>query len=156
MKTTNKHLLKLSKEIAQKELKEHLKLYRDVIPNAYEKENTPEAKEAYLKQQTQFIYTELSRIKNALLKGKFYVNIEYVSKSGMSRKINIGYIYKNNFRHIRNKHILKFACINEKGLIGGCGMDMCFHAQYSLFNKLHRSYKQARYQTRMKTYNTIF
>jgi len=155
MKTSNKHLLKLAQAIAKKELKGHLKFYQEVIPHAYEKESTPEAKERFYNDSVKHFYTQLSRIKNALLNGKFYMSVTSVSKSGMSRTLKIGYIFKNNFVHIRNEHLLALAGLDKKGKISGCGMDMLFHSQYILFNKLHRSYKEAKYQTRMKTYNTI-
>jgi len=96
---------------------------------------------------------ELSRIKNALLNGRFYASVESVSNSGMSRVIKIGYIYQNKQHIIRDEKILKLAGISKNGRISGGGMDMLFHAQYNLFMSLHRSYKEAHYQKRMSTYN---
>jgi hypothetical protein len=102
-----------------------------------------------------YYYSELLRIKNALLKGNFYAGVQSVSKSGMSRVIKLGYIYKNKFRSINDPQILALACCDRNGRISGCGMDMLFHAQYTLFNNLHSSYKRANYSTRMKRYNFI-
>lgn len=155
MKTSNKHLLKLAQDIAKKDLNEHLKLYREVIPHAYEKENTPEAKERFYNDSVNHFYNELTKIKNALLKGKFYISVVKVASSGMSRTLKLGYIYKNNFIHIRNEHLLALAGLDKNGRVYGCGMDMLFHTQYVLFNKLHRTYKEANYSKRMKTYNEI-
>ena len=155
MKTSNKHLLKLAQDIAKKDLNEHLKLYKYFIPNLYEEENTPEAKERFYNDSIKHFYNELTKIKNALLKGKFYISVVKVASSGMSRTLKLGYIYKNNFVHIRNEHLLALAGLDKKGRVHGCGMDMLFHAQYTLFHNLHSNYKRAKYQTRMKTYNQI-
>ena len=100
-----------------------------------------------------YYYSELLRIKNALLKGNFYAGVKSVSRSGMSRIIKLGYTYKNKLISIRDPKILALACCDKNGRISGCGMDMLFHAQYTLFHNLHANYKRARYQTRMKNYN---
>jgi len=98
---------------------------------------------------------ELQAIKDALLAGNFWMRVDSVSKSGMSRKIVMAYMKNNRPVKIWNKQILQLACCDKDGRIGGCGMDMLFHAQYSLFHALHRSYKEARYQKRMKSYNYL-
>ena len=100
-----------------------------------------------------YYYSELLRIKNALLKGNFYAGVKSVSRSGMSRIIKLGYTYKNKLISIRDPKILALACCDKNGKISGCGMDMLFHAQYTLFHNLHANYKRASYQTRMKNYN---
>ena len=151
----NKHLLKLSENFAKNELDKHLDFYRNHIPNMYDKESTKEAKQKYLNESIKHYYTQLTKIKNALLNGRFYAGVKSVSSSGMSRIITIAYIYKNKLHTIRDPQITALACMDKKGRIGGCGMDMLFHAQYTLFNKLHRSYKEAKYQNRMKDYNLI-
>ena len=102
-----------------------------------------------------YYYSELLRIKNSLLKGNFYAGVQSVSKSGMSRIVKLGYTYKNKFRSITDPKILSLACCDKNGRISGCGMDMLFHAQYSLFHSLHSNYKRANYQKRMKPYNQI-
>ncbi len=151
----NKHLLKLSQNFAKNELEKHLDFYRNHIPNMYNKENTEEAKEKYLNESIKHYYTKLTKIKNALLNGRFYAGVKSVSASGMSRIISIAYIYKNKLHTIRDEQITALACMDKKGRIGGCGMDMLFHAQYSLFNRLHTSHKKANYQKRMKNYNLL-
>jgi len=142
----SKHIEKHANKIAEGKLKEHLKFYAEHIPNSYDKQNTTEAKEQYLKDSSKYYGAELTRIKNALLRGRFYAGVKSVSASGMSRIITLAY---------RDKNILALAGVSANGRIGGCGMDMLFHAQYTLFNNLHRSYKEAKYQTRMKEYNRI-
>ena len=109
----------------------------------------------YREWQVNYFTDELTRIKNALLNGKFYCGVMSVSRSGMSRKIKIGYLYKGQLNIIHNPQILKLAGINKKGNISGCGMDMLFHSQYTLFQNLHTSYKQAHYQRRMKRYKEL-
>lgn len=102
-----------------------------------------------------YLTQELYRIKNALLNGNFYAGVISVSRSGMSRKIKLAYTYKNKLIRISQPEILKLAGVSAKGSIGGCGMDMLFHAQYTLFMNLHTSYKRANYSKRMKQYNNI-
>jgi len=150
-----KHILKLAEGLAKERLKDHLKFYRKHLAHCYDKENTAEAKERYLNDSIKYYSKELTRIKNALIKGRYYSSVKSVSASGMSRIIIIGYIYKNKFRTIRDEQILSLAGVDKNGRIGGCGMDMLFHAQYTLFNNLHNSYKVAHYQKRMKEYNNI-
>ena len=150
-----KHIKKHAGKFANAELNEHLNFYREHIPESYDKENTPEAKERVYKDYFKYYGAELTRIKNALLNGRFYAGFKSVSKSGMSRTITLAYVYKNKLHTIKNKHILSLAGVSENGRIGGCGMDMLFHAQYTLFNNLHRSRKEAHYQKRMANYNNI-
>jgi hypothetical protein len=107
----------------------------------------------YREMSKDYILQELTRIKNALLKGKFYAGVVSVSRSGMSRKIKLAYVYKNELITIRDPKILKLAGVSSNGSISGCGMDMLFHAQYTLFHNLHRNYKRANYQNRLKPYN---
>tara|TARA_S200002703_G_C3607491_1_gene186563 strand:- start:71 stop:451 length:381 start_codon:yes stop_codon:yes gene_type:complete len=103
-------------------------------------------------QYREYLLWELTRIKNALLNGRFYAGVVSVSRSGMSRKIRLAYVYENRFITITDPQILKLAGVNRNGSISGCGMDMLFHAQYTLFHNLHRSYKRANYQNRLKPY----
>lgn len=150
-----KHIEKHAEKFANAELNEHLKFYREHIPTSYDKESTPEAKDQYLKDSSKYYGAELTRIKKALLNGRFYAGVKSVSKSGMSRTITLAYVYKNKLHTIRDKNILALAGVSENGRIGGCGMDMLFHAQYTLFNNLHRSYKEANYSKRLKQYNNL-
>ena len=106
----------------------------------------------YREHSKEYILRELTRIKNALLNGRFYAGVISVSSSGLSRKIKLAYIYKNELITIRDPKILKLAGVSPKGNISGCGMDMLFHAQYTLFQNLHTSYKGANYQNRLKPY----
>lgn len=133
----SKHILKLAEQQFNFELNE----YRYLT-------------EEHRKEQIELNALELTRIKNALLKGNFYCRVERVSSSGMSRKISLAYTYKNKIRSISDTFLLKLAGCDKNGRIGGCGMDMLFHAQYTLFQNLHRSYKEAHYQKRLARYNT--
>lgn len=98
---------------------------------------------------------QLNNIKNAMLKGTFYAGVESVSASGMSRIIKLAYIKNNRLNHINQDFLLKLAACDKNGRISGCGMDMLFHAQYTLFHNLHSDYKKAHYQKRMKQYNNL-
>lgn len=125
---TTKHIQKLSQELTKNEEPRYQKTSKD------------------------YISQELTKIKNALLKGQFYAGVVSVSRSGMSRKIKMAYIYKNELITIRDPKLLKLAGVSSKGTISGCGMDMLFHAQYTLFHNLHTNYKKANYQNRLKPY----
>ena len=98
---------------------------------------------------------ELTLLRNALLRGRFYVGVDSVSKSGMSRTLTLAYCYKNQINKVWNPLVLGLAGCNPSGRIAGGGMDMCFAAQYNLFCSLFRSYKEAHYQKRMPTYNSL-
>ncbi|QDP66352.1 MAG: hypothetical protein Unbinned6224contig1000_73 [Prokaryotic dsDNA virus sp.] len=137
MKTT-KHILNLAEALVNEDIK---------TSDFWTEKDKP--------QLTNWKAEELQRIKNALLKGKFYAGVESVSKSGRSRTIKLAYIYKNKLHKIGDKEILSLAGVSENGRISGCGMDMLFHAQYTLFHNLHKSYKAAHYQKRMPQYNNL-
>jgi hypothetical protein len=109
----------------------------------------------YREAQINYMAKELTKIKNAMLSGKFYAGVISVSRSGMSRKIKLAYIYKNRLVNIGNPNILKLAGVSPNGSISGCGMDMLFKAQYNLFVTLCGGYKRARYSERMKQYNNF-
>ena len=137
MKTT-KHIKKIAFAMAKKDIK---------------KSNFWTDKD--IDRLTEWNAETLTKIKNALLNGRFYAGVKNVSSSGMSRIITLAYIYKNKLHTIRDEQILSLAGCKKDGKISGCGMDMLFHAQYTLFHNLHKTYKQAHYQKRMKRYNNL-
>lgn len=101
----------------------------------------------------EYIERELTDLKNALLKGRYYTGVDSVARSGMSRVISIGWIKDNHFK--RAPHfVYKLAGCDSNGRIGGCGMDMLFAAQYNLFTQLCDS-KRLPYQKHMERYNDI-
>lgn len=64
-----------------------------------------------------------------------YTNVNSVSSSGMSRNISCYIVKSGKIRNI--DHLVSDACGVSEGKhgglqISGCGMDMCFHAVYSL------------------------
>lgn len=64
-----------------------------------------------------------------------YTNCEEVSRSGMSRRISLYIVIKGEIVNItrRVSIITNFGLSSRGGLIvGGCGMDMGFHAVYTL------------------------
>lgn len=135
---TTKHIQKLAEVIAKKDIENS---------NYWTDEN--------LEQLKGWNIETLQSIKNALIKGTFYAGVKSVSKSGMSRKIELAYIKNNKLIKISDPEVLKLAGVSKDGRISGCGMDMLFHAQYSLFHNLHSNYKKAHYQKRMARYNTL-
>jgi 5'-3' exonuclease len=137
MKKT-KHILKLAEKLAKENIKDS---------NLFTDKDLNWLVDSYA--------IELTRIKNSMLKGTFYAGVISVSSTGMSRKIRIAYIYKNQLYKIRDARYLALAGCDKNGRISGCGMDMLYHAQYTLFQNLHSSYKEANYSKRMKTYNDL-
>ena len=135
-------MTKRIKELATLEAKETIK-------------NSTYWKDEDINKLVEWTATDLTQIKNALLNGRFYCGVDSVSKSGMSRKIKLAYIFKNKLRRITNPFILNLAGCTKDGRITGCGMDMLFHAQYTLFQNLHRTYKEAHYQKRMAQYKNL-
>jgi len=151
MKPT-KHLKGLAEVLTNEDLKEHLNFYSQHIAHAFEKENTEESKERFFNSTYKERLTQLNDIKKALYNGSFYMRVDSVSKSGMSRKIQFAYVKNNKIVSIRDKKILNLAGCDKNGKISGCGMDMLFHSQYTLFINLHKSYKKANYQKNLKQY----
>ena len=101
----------------------------------------------------EYIERELTDLKNALLKGRYYTGVDSVARSGMSRVISIGWIKDNHFK--RAPHfVYKLAGCDVNRRISGCGMDMLFAAQYNLFTQLCDS-KRLPYQKHMERYNDI-
>lgn len=137
MKTT-KHIEKLAEKWFNHDLKKY-SFMNDSDRDYYLKNNA----------------RRLTDIKKALLKGNFYIGVQSVSSSGMSRVLKLAYIKNNRLHTINDQFLLKLAGCDKNGRIGGCGMDMCFHAQYTLFHNLHDSYKKAHYQKRMTSYNNL-
>lgn len=88
----------------------------------------------------------------ALLSGNYWTRVDSVSKSGMSRVIEIAYIRKNQLQKAYHPLLLELAGCDKNGRISGCGMDMLFAAQYDLFRSLCPGH---RYQTAMKQYNCL-
>ena len=74
-------------------LKEHLKFYAQRIPTSFDKQNTTEIKAKYFKDYCKHYGTELTESKMPL-NGRFYAEVISVSRSGMSRKIELAYVYK--------------------------------------------------------------
>lgn len=94
---------------------------------------------------TKFDKSEVEEAKEYLLElvkpgDTVYTIVRHVSKSGMSRVIDLFVIREN--RPIRiswsaNKVLGWTYDRNHEGIrVGGCGMDMCFHVVYSLGRRL--------------------
>lgn len=93
----------------------------------------------------------LMDLRTALLKDRYYTSVLKVSKSGMSRTIAIAYIKNNELYRLGNKHILALACVNKNGRIEGTGMDMLFHAQYTLFRYVCPNHDHTKSMTRYRS-----
>lgn len=95
---------------------------------------------------------QLIDLKKGLLRGKYYTRVDSVDRSGMSRTISIATLNNGSINHVTNTDILALASISKSGRISGCGMDMLFAAQYSLFQYLCPNH---RYQDAMTRYNDL-
>ena len=83
----------------------------------------------------------LTKILQALYGGRYLTRACDVSKSGMSRKILMGFVENNQLRPITIPTLLSEIGIDKRDRISGCGMDMCFEVQYRLWHLLtDRSY----------------
>jgi hypothetical protein len=81
----------------------------------------------------------------AIKQGRMICNIDSVSRSGMSRNIkflecsytSFGYRYYTFYSLFKS---LGFRDTGNRGLfrIGGCGMDMIFHTNYTIIHKLYK------------------
>ena len=94
---------------------------------------------------------EVQAIRKALLNGRFYMGVESVSASGMSRIIKIKFIDDNELHGVTGS-IYRLAGCDKNRRISGCGMDMLFHAQYNLFQAIC---PDKTYQRDMKRYNQL-
>lgn len=101
----------------------------------------------------EYIAQTLMDLRQAIIKGRYYTQVESVARSGMSRTISIGWIKNNKMCHATDI-IYKLAGCDKNRRISGCGMDMLFAAQYNLFNHLCDP-KRMPYQKHMKRYNSI-
>ena len=86
---------------------------------------------------------------SAIKEGRMVCSIYSVSRSGMSRTIAFHAIQKLK-RNPKTYRVRQFVCFfmalgyrhsrddRFKFVIGGCGMDMIFHTNYTIINKLAR------------------
>ena len=96
---------------------------------------------------------QLTKVKKALLTGKYYTRVESVSKSGMSRIISIKIIDNGELVPVPD-YVYKMAGCDCNDRICGCGMDMLFAAQYNIFVTL-TDRKRTPYQTKMQRYRSL-
>lgn len=106
-----------------------------------------ETKKAIEKQryysEDQFISDAKTYIK-AISENRMICNIARVSSSGMSRVISFHSMEKSHDKNWYLRQYNAFFCAmgyseTKKGFrIGGCGMDMIFHTNYTIINRLKR------------------
>jgi len=80
---------------------------------------------------------------NAIQEGRMFCVIESVSKSGMSRNLKFISSEKSDTRFWFSNYFAFFKALGFTPVkdgsafrIGGCGMDMVFHTNYSICHKL--------------------
>ena len=82
------------------------------------------------------LQTHLNSVRNAILKGKFYIGVRSVAKSGGSRTLAMAFVDKNGELKEVWAEVYRLAGCDKNRRIRGGGMDMCFAAQYDLFHIL--------------------
>lgn len=82
------------------------------------------------------IEDHLRDVRQALLKGRFYIGVRSVSKSGMSRVLAMAYVDKYGDLQEVWPVVYKLAGCDKNNRIKGTGMNMCFAAQQDLFQEL--------------------
>jgi hypothetical protein len=93
----------------------------------------------------QFI-NDAKRYISAIKQGRMLCNIGSVSNSGMSRTMSFKSCEKSGKRYYYRNYTCLFICLdysetNDKNgyfRIGGCGMDMVFHTNYTIIHMLYR------------------
>jgi len=90
--------------------------------------------------------------------GRVYCQVETVSRSGMSRTINVIIPHKGELVNLNNTPFWTVYgdSKDKRGnvRIGGCGMDMLFEATYRLYNFLFDQSKKP-YQQHLNRYSTL-
>ena len=98
------------------------------------------------------IEDHLLDVRQALLKGRLYIGVRSVAKSGMSRVLAMAYVDKyGDLMEVWPAVYSLAGCDKNKRIRGG-NMDMRFAAQYDLFKALCPN---LRYQDKMPRYNHL-
>ena len=91
-------------------------------------------------------------VRQAILKGRFYIGIRSVAKSGASRVLAMVFVDKDGEIQEVWPAVYSLAGCDKNRRIRGGGMDMCFGAQYDLFRELCPN---MRYQEKMPRYKRL-
>lgn len=91
-------------------------------------------------------------VRKAILKGRFYMGVRSVAKSGMSRTIAMALVDKYGELQEVWPAVYSLAGCDKNNRIKGGGMDMCFAAHYNLFQNLC---PDMRYQDKMPRYKYL-
>jgi hypothetical protein len=93
-------------------------------------------------------HSDCVRYIKAIKEGRVICSIGSVSSSGMSRTIKFlecsynssrkNYNYYNFYALFRTLGFTRAGTYKDYFRIGGCGMDMIFHTNYTIIHKLHR------------------
>ena len=94
----------------------------------------------------------LTYVRNALLKGRFYIGVRSVAKSGSSRVLAMAFVDKNGVIQEVWPAVYSLAGCDKKNRIRGSGMNMLFAAQYNLFQTLCPN---LRYQEKLPRYKYL-
>ena len=98
------------------------------------------------------LQNHLTEVRHALLKGRFYIGVRSVAKSGASRVLSMAFVDKYEVIQEVWPAVYRLAGCDKNKRIKGGGMDMCFAAQYDLF---HILCPKMRYQDKMPRYRHL-
>ena len=98
------------------------------------------------------MYSLLMEVRTAILKGRFYIGVRSVSKSGMSRTLALAYVDKSGVIQECHPAVYILAGCDKNNRIRGGNMNMLFAAQYNLFQELCPKMK---YQDKMPHYKLL-
>ena len=91
-------------------------------------------------------------VRKAILKGRFYIGVRSVAKSGASRVLTMAFVDKHGELQEVWPAVYNLAGCDKNKRIKGGGMDMCFAAHYNLF---HTLCPNMRYQDKMPRYKYL-
>lgn len=94
------------------------------------------------------IKKNILEFRRALINRRMYIDVDTVSKSGMSRTLRLRYVENNRIYFVSESYYCLFG-MNAKGRIDGCGMDMRFHAAYTFAQLTGDSKKNNEYANRV-------
>jgi hypothetical protein len=115
----------------------NIKEIDDMVKAYNKKNNYPMERNTFIDHALRYIY--------AIRQGRMICSIGSVSKSGMSRTIKFLEMSKGENRHFLYNFYQFFDSLGYTKIkdsdyfrIGGCGMDMIFHTNYTIMHDLRR------------------
>ena len=125
--------MKTKKEKIEKAISENKEISKAINSNLY--------------YRTEQFIADANDYISAIKQGRMICNIASVSASGMSRNIKFlscektpqrGFYYRNYWTFFKTMGYSEARNSRDLFTIGGCGMDMIFHTNYTIIHRLYR------------------